>query len=57
MGDALNLSYNEYVSKNDLDVDDNVIFSQYDKRIKLRITKGENKMERNQEVGGVQEVM
>ncbi len=45
LGDALNLSYNEYVVKNDLDVEDNVIFSQYDKRIKLWITKGENKME------------
>lgn len=40
IGDAPNLSYNEYVAKNDLDVDDNVIFSQYDNRIKLRITKG-----------------
>ena len=57
IGDAPNLSYNEYVAKNELDVDDNVIFSQYDKRIKLRIKKGENKMERNQEEGGVQEVM
>lgn len=57
MGDAPNLTYNEYILKNDLDVDDNVIFPQYDKRIKLRIKKGENKMERNQEEGGVQEVM
>ena len=57
MGDAPNLTYNEYILKNDLDVGDNVIFSQYDKRIKLWITKGENKMERNQEEDGVQEVM
>jgi hypothetical protein len=40
IGDAPNLSYNEYVAKNELDVDNNVIFSQYDNRIKLRITKG-----------------
>ena len=39
IGDAPNLSYNEYVAKNELDVDNNVIFSQYDNRIKLRITK------------------
>ena len=57
IGDAPNLSYNEYVAKNDLDVDDNVIFSQYDKRIKLRITKGGNERQWRQEKGGIQEVV
>ena len=42
IGDAPNLSYSEYVARYGLDVDDNVIFSQYDKRIMLRITKGNN---------------
>ena len=57
IGDAPNLSYNEYVAKNELDVDNNVIFSQYDNRIKFRITKGGNELNSRQEKGGIQEVM
>lgn len=46
IGDAKNLSYSEHVAQYNLNVDDNVIFSQYDERIKLRIIKGE--MKRNE---------
>ena len=41
MGDAPNLSYNEYVARNNLDVDTSVIFLEHDKRVPLRIKKGE----------------
>ena len=42
IGDASNLSYSEHVARYNLNVDDNAFFSQYDTRIKLRVTKGKN---------------
>lgn len=46
-GEAPNLSYIEYIEKNDLIVDDSGFFSKFDKRVPFRITNGKNLYSKN----------